>query len=163
MQGFRKMRSSVVAMGLLVLAGCGGGATEEAGRSGDAANKPAAAVAGADAVSAVLQTHGTPVARLQFEIETRPVVGQPFKVRLMASAPQPVPTLQLAAESAELTLENPSTLLVLEEADASVAYELSAVAAHEGLAEIIVKLRAGPDQPEAVYAIPLLVGAPADG
>lgn len=150
-------------MGLLVLTGCGGGAPDESGAGGPSTAKPAASVAGADAVSAVLQTAGTPVARLQFELESRPVVGQSFKVRLLASAAQPVPTLQLTAESAELTLENPSTLLVLETADASAAHELSVVAAHEGLVEIIVKLRAGPDQPEAIYAIPVLVGAPAAG
>lgn len=163
MQGLQTMRSSLVAVVVLVLAGCGGDAPEEAGSAGTSATAPAAAAAGADAVNAVLQTRGTPIARLQFVIDSRPVVGQSFKVKLVASAPQAVPALQLVSESADLTLENPSTLLVLESAEARATHELSAVAGREGLVEIIVKLRGEPEQPEAIYSIPVLVGAPAAG
>lgn len=155
------MRSALVAVVVLVLAGCDGGASGDADGAGTGAAAPAVAAAGAEAVNAVLQTPGTPVARLQFVIETRPTVGQSFKVQLLANSPEAVPTLQLVSESAELTLENPSTLLVLESSDASATHELTAVASQEGLAEIIVKLRGDPAGPEAVYSIPVLVVAPA--
>jgi hypothetical protein len=157
------MRSGLIAMVLLVQAGCGGGASGDAGSAGTDVTAPAVAAAGAEAVDAVLQKSGTPVARLQFVIDSRPVVGQSFTVRLLATASEAVPALQLVSESAELKLENPSTLLVLESSDTGATHALTAIAGQEGLAEIIVKLRGDPARPEAVYSIPVMVGPPAAG
>src|SRR5262245_22336860 len=101
--------ATVVALAA-VLAACDRSA-DKAGPSGD---KPAAAssrnrnnsnaAASGEPVAAVLQSQGKPVVALNFLIDVRPVLGQPFAMKLLVTADQPVPQLQLAAESATMVV-----------------------------------------------------------
>jgi hypothetical protein len=143
----------------LALSACGSKSEDDAGAGTQAATATAnnSARAG-DAVAAVLQSQGTPVARLAFVLETRPVVGQPFSIKLEVSAAEPVAALQLSAESTSLILAPASAILALASAGEPVTHELIATSQQEGLAELTVRLKAG-EGAEAVYAVPVLVSA----
>jgi hypothetical protein len=100
------------------------------------------------------------VATLEFVLDSRPVAGKPFPLTLRVAAAQPLPALQLAAESSSLLVEPASVMLVLETANTPVTQELLVTAPMPGLADLMVRLKNG-DAPEAVYAVPVLVAAPA--
>lgn len=147
----------VLALGL---AACDRGAEPDAAAAVPAATAPAAAGGGSDAVMAVLQSQGTPVAKLQFVLAARPVAGAPFPLQLHVSAAAPVPELQLAVESAGLTIEPATAALALETANVAVVHEVMLTAPQAGLVNVLVRLK-GADAPEAVYAVPVLVAAAA--
>jgi hypothetical protein len=126
---------------VLAAAGCSG---EKADGDAPAAVKaPVAAVA--EAVAAVLQSGGTPVAKLGFVVLT-------------------VPALQVLTEGEAINID-PAT------AQASVSLEAGKTASHtvrltpqrEGLTRVTVRLRSATDSAETVYDIPVLVGAAATG
>lgn len=158
------MRTGVLAV-LMVLgmAACGeqpadvaqptGGGTRAAAAGGDPA---------ADAVAAVLQSKGPPVARLQFLLGARPTAGTAFAVQLLVSAATPMPALQLNAESAAMTVTPTSTTLTLPTADEVVSHELTVTAADPGLTELTVRLKSDAAAVETVYVIPVLVAGPDD-
>lgn len=154
------MRTATVTIAAIALAlgACGGKQEERA--PGDAASTgegatTASRAADNDAVAAVQSTPGTPVARLHFVIESRPVAGQPFVVRLLVSAAEPQPELHLAAESSTLTIQPRTAVLALDTAAGAVTHTLTVTAGQAGLAEISVRLKAG--AAETPYAIPVLV------
>lgn len=125
-----------------------------------ATSAPATGNGGSDAVQAVLQSQGSPVAKLQFVLESRPVVGAPFALQLHVSATAPVPELQLAAESSSLSVEPATATLALETPNVAVVQKVMLTAAEPGLVDLLVRLK-GADAPEAVYAVPVLVAAAA--
>jgi hypothetical protein len=133
-------------------AGVPGGTTPVATGSGEAR--------GSDAVKAVLQSPGTPVASLEFVLDARPVAGKPFALQLRVAAAQPLPALQLVAESSSLIVAPASATLVLETANAPATQDMVVTAPKPGLADLMVRLKSG-DAPETVYAVPVLVAAPA--
>ncbi|MDQ2641524.1 MAG: hypothetical protein M3Y79_13215 [Pseudomonadota bacterium] len=152
------MKTAAVAMLVmaLALAGCkdkppddGAGTTARA----------ASAVRGtaSDAVAAVLMSTGTPVAKLSYVVESRPVQGVPFTVSLLASAATSIPALEMAVSSPTLEIEPVTGTLALE-ADKPATHELTLTSAEEGLTEFTVRLKADGGA-EAVYAIPVLVMA----
>jgi len=160
-------RVAAIAAAAFVLAACNKGPDEAAAPasgSKPAAGSQRAPAAAGDAVAAVLQSQGTPIATLSYLIETRPVVGQPFALKLLVTAGQPLPTLQLAAESPTLIVAPASGTLAIEAAGTPVTHELIVTAPKDGLAEVVVKLKAS-DEPETVYALAVLVSpaAPAGG
>ena len=144
----------------VVASGCTG---EKAEVGASAAAKPPAAPA-AEATAAVLQSDGTPVAKLEFVLSARPVVGAPLEMRLDYSATTAIHVLQVRTEATSLAIDPAG-------AQASVALEAGKTSSHqirftpqrEGLAEITVRLRALPDGAETVYVIPVLVAAAAGG
>jgi hypothetical protein len=155
------MKSLLVATLVLVLAACGSKDEEEVAPASTAGSKPAAA--GGDSVAAVLESQGAPVAQLRFVIETRPVVGKPFRVQLIAAAPAAVPSLRAAIESDRLVTDVADVALELgPEGDGAnpmyrARHYLSVTAREAGLAELFVHLTAGADAAETLYAIPVLV------
>jgi hypothetical protein len=157
------MRNGLLAMLALVLVACGS-KTEEGG----AAQRAAAAsvqVAGSDEVAAVLESAGTPVAKVRFVIDSRPVVGRPFNVKVVVSSATPVPQLLVKVGSADLSVEPSTVILVLAEAGGSGSeninsHTFSVTAGQEGLAELAVRLTTTPEVPETVYIIPVLVSKP---
>jgi hypothetical protein len=145
---------------VLAAAGCSG---EKADGDAPAAVKaPVAAVA--EAVAAVLQSGGTPVAKLGFVVVTKPMVGAQSDLRLELSALAAVPALQVLTEGEAINID-PAT------AQASVSLEAGKTASHtvrltpqrEGLSRVTVRLRSATDSAETVYDIPVLVGAAATG
>jgi hypothetical protein len=118
-----------------------------------------------DATAAVLHSAGTPVAKLSYVVDSRPVKGQPFTLRLLASAAAPVPALQVTAASGTLEISPASGVLALDAAGVTASHDLTVTAQQEGWAELTVRLQSGTGG-EAVYAIPVLVmaagGVPAD-
>ena len=150
-------------MSALLLAACGSSEGEKAAAEAQRAARPVDAAAMPEAVSAVLQSPGKPLARLQFEMDARPVVGVPFRLKLTATSEESLPVLQLTAESSRLGIEPASALLALETVGEGVSQELTVTPAEEGLAELVVRLRTGTEGPESVYAVPVLVAAPAKG
>jgi hypothetical protein len=158
---------TAIAAMTLVLVACG--RKDEAPGTGPAASaSPTASAAGAedsadpDAVPAVLQSQGAPVAGLSFVIESRPVIGKPFAVRLLATAEQPLPALLVSVESSSLIVSPASGVLSIAGAGDPASHELAVTAQQAGLAEITVRLRGeGEDAVETAYAIPVLVSAAA--
>lgn len=116
---------------------------------------------GGDAVPAVLQSSGSPVARLSFIIDAKPVAGQPFTVKLQASAATSVQELEVLVSAPELIVAPETAKVTIEKPDAPAFHELIVTAPQPGLTELNVRLKAGAG-PEALYAIPVLVAA-ADG
>ena len=157
------MRVGLVMMVAALLVACGSSEGERDAASGQGAAAPVAAAAVSDAVSAVLQSPGKPVARLQFELDSKPAVGKQFRLKLIATADEVVPVLQLTVESQQLGLEPASAVLALETAGVGATHELAVTPPKEGLAELVVRLRTGPDGPESVYAVPVLVAASGTG
>jgi len=159
------MNNRLVAMLVVacVVAGCSRGEQEGAATDTPAARAPVAP--GADVVAAVLQSTGTPVAKLGFVLAAKPVVGVRSGLRLDVSDAAQVSALLLQAEAEGLAID-PATaqasLAIVEGKAAS--HELSFTPQREGLLEITVRLRSGEeDGSEAVYVIPVLVEKPAAG
>jgi hypothetical protein len=152
----KRTGTAAMAAMALVVAACGGSPDEGAGASPAGASAPASgAQRSEDVVAAVLQTPGVPVAKLSFQIDARPVVGKPFGVKLLASASQALPELQLAIESSSLIAAPDTATLALDGSGTAVAHDLTVTARQEGLAELTVRLKAG--IAESVYVIPVLV------
>jgi hypothetical protein len=139
------------------VAGCSG---EKAGDAAPAVNK-APVVQGADAVAAVLQSSGTPLAKLGFVVATRPVAGMPLELRLDLSSASGVPAVQVRVEAQSFAID-PATaqVSVAVEAGRTVSHHVNLTPQKEGLAEVTVRLRSA-DSAETVYAIPVLVAAAA--
>lgn len=154
------MNNRLVAM--LVVALVAAGCSRENSDAGGGSGTRAPTAAGTEPVAAVLQSTGTPVAKLGFVVVTRPVVGVQSELRLEISAAA-VAALQVSAEAGSLTID-PST------AQASVSLAAGATASHlvkltpqhAGLAEVTVRLKAS-EGAEAVYVIPVLVAATSGG
>jgi hypothetical protein len=156
------MRIGLVAMLVLVLAACGSQTDENAAKR-TAGNS--VKTQGSDEVAAVLESAGAPVAKVQFVIESLPVVGKPFNVKVVVSSATPVPQLRLSVTSAGFTIEPPTVLLVLADAGNGGGnintQTFSVTAQQEGLSELAVHLATDADAPETLYKIPLLVTKPA--
>lgn len=145
----------MVTMALAVTA-CGGKSDEGSTAAPAGTTAPASgAPRSDDVVAAVLQSPGVPVAKLSFQIESRPVAGKPFAMKLLASATQALPELQLTIESSSLIAAPDTALLALDAAGTTVGHDLTVTARQEGLAELTVRLKAG--MAESVYVIPVLV------
>lgn len=159
------MNNRLVAMLVVacVVAGCSRGEPE--GSADGAPSSRAPAAPGADVVAAVLQSTGTPVAKLGYVLPAIPVVGARASLRLYISAAVPVAGLILQSESTGLVLD-PATMnasLALE-AGTVVSHELGFTPQNEGLTELTVRLRSTEEgSAEAVYVIPVLVDKPAAG
>jgi hypothetical protein len=147
----------VAAMALVVTA-CGGKSDDgtAAAPTGTAAQGPGSP-RGDELVAAVLQSPGAPVAKLAFQLETRPEVGKPFAVKLHASATEALPELQVMIESTSLVAAPDTAVLALDTVGTAVGHEVTVTAQQAGLAELTVRLRAG--AVESVYVIPVLVAA----
>ena len=154
-----KTGAIVVAGVALVLCACGSKEEQAGAASGATASAPQAGQGRAsdNAVAAILESQGTPVAGLRFEVVARPVAGQPFTVKLLASAPQPVPALRLSVDAEGLTVVPATGVMELAAADTTVEHELTVTAAQAGLTDLHVRLAAGEGGVETLYAIPLLV------
>jgi hypothetical protein len=153
------MKNGLVAMLALVLAGCGSKTEEGAARRAAAAS---AQVAGNDEVAAVLESAGSPVAKVHFVIDSLPVAGRPFKVKVVVASATPVPQLLVKVAGTDLAVEPSTVMLVLGEpagggSEISNSQTFSVTAAQEGLTELAVRLTTTPDVPETVYLIPVLV------
>lgn len=159
-----KMAALTMLAVALALAGCGDQPPEEgAGSAASAAEGTAARGAPGDAVPAVLMSSGTPVAKLSYVLESRPLKGVPFKVSLLVAAGTSIPALEVAASSGTLEVQ-PAMATVAIEGGKPATHELSLTSPAEGLFEFTVRLTTE-GATEAVYAIPVLVmpaqGAPA--
>lgn len=157
------MRNALVAMLALALAACGS-KTEEEGAAQRAA-AASAQVAGSDEVAAVLESRGTPVAKVRFVVESRPVAGRAFNVKVVVSSPTPVPQLLVKVDGAELTVEPSTVMLVLGESggagsENANSHTFAVTAQQEGLIELAVHLTTVPEVPETLYIIPVLVSKP---
>lgn len=157
------MRNALVAMLALALAACGS-KTEEEGAAQRAA-AASAQVAGSDEVAAVLESAGTPVARVRFVIESRPAVGRAFNVKVVVASPTPVPQLLVKVTGTDLVVEPPTVMLVLGESGGAGSenvnsHTFSVTAQQEGLVELAVHLATAPEIPETVYIVPVLVSKP---
>jgi hypothetical protein len=143
---------------VLAVAGCSG--EKVSSNAPSAAKAPAAA--GAEAAAAVLQSVGTPIAKLGFVVVTKPMVQTQSDLRLDLSAVEVVPELQVITEGEAIAID-PAT------AKASVSLEAGKTASHvvrltpqrEGLTRVVVRLRSGAGIAETVYDIPVLVSAAA--
>lgn len=157
------MRFCLVTMMALVLAACGGEAPDKAVAKKPSAGATMPTPGGDDAVAAVRESAGTPVAQLRFVIGTRPVAGKPFRLQLIASAAVAVPQLSVTIESAALRVDPPAVALALAESGSgaarqfSASHDFSVVGMQEGLVELTVRLATDADTPETVYVIPVLV------
>ncbi len=159
------MRIALVAMLALVLPACGS-KTEEAATAKHAA-AAATHIAVDDEVAAVVDSAGTPLAKVRFVIDSRPVSGKPFNLKLVFSAAGPVPQLVVRAESADLKIDAPAAPVQLSETEAQSGgrefrgtRDITVLAPQDGLAEVNVHLNADADTPETVYVIPVLVSKP---
>jgi hypothetical protein len=151
-------RLPVMLVVALAVAGCSG---EEAGADAPAASR--APVAVADAVAGVLQSGGTPIAKLAYVLAAKPVVGTQADLRLDLLSMSPVQDLQVQAEGSSITMD-PATAQarVSLEAGKTLGHQLRFTAQREGLTRITVRLRSGTG-PETVYDIPVLVADAAGG
>lgn len=158
------MKYFLVVTMALVLAACGSkGEDETAPVAATGGSSPA--IGGNDSVAAALDSPGTPVAQLRFVIDTRPVVGKPFRVQLVATATTPVSPLVLVAESDSLRIDPANAVLDLAQLESaagaarsySATHDLTVTAKDTGLAEVFVRLTSGLDSPETRYVIPVLV------
>jgi len=163
------MRTCLLAISALLLAACGGASPD----AGTGAGRPATGAAIArpastdDAVAAVLESPGTPVAQLRFLIDSRPVAGKPFRLQLIASAGEAVSPLSLGLESADLAVDPANASLALRETGSGAVHQYSASrdfmvsAQHAGLVELTVHLTGDTAEPETLYVIPVLVAGAA--
>jgi hypothetical protein len=144
----------------LAVSACSG---EKAGGNAPATVK-APVAAGADATAAVLQSGGTPLAKLGFVVVTKPMVGAQSDLRLDLSATAAVPSLQVHAEAEAITVD-PATALagVSLEAGKTVGHVVRITPQREGLTKVTVRLRSAADSSETVYDIPVLVAAATGG
>jgi hypothetical protein len=154
------MNKSLVAMLVVVLAVAGCGKNKQADGAADAAATARAPVAaGADAVAAVLQSTGTPMAKLGFVVLTKPVIGVQSALRLDITSPDPA-ALLLVAEADGLDIDPASARasVAFVTGGTTVSHELKVTPQREGLAEVTVRLRSGEaESVETVYVIPVLV------
>jgi hypothetical protein len=145
-----------------VVTGCSSG-DQAGGAAGPKAATRKAAV-GVEAVAAVLQSAGAPVAKLDFVVVSRPVVGTQTVLQLNIVAPAPVSSLQLTAEGDGVVID-PGTAkaaFVLP-ADKLSHHDLRFTSQREGLGQVTVRLSNGPDVAETVYVIPVLVSRAGTG
>ena len=162
------MKTPLLTIVVLVLAGCGtsdrpGTAAERAAKA-QAQDQEQAPVVAEEAVAAVLQSAGKPVAALHFVLEARPVLGAVATLRLNISGVDPVPTLLLTAQGEGFTVDAASAAasLALAEGGAGTSHQLKFTSQKAGLGQIVVRLRdADSGNAETVYAIPVLVAAAA--
>lgn len=155
------MKHFLVATLALVLAACGSKGDDEAAATSTSAPR----TAGDDSVLAVLESQGTALAQLRFLIGTRPEVGKPFGVQLIASTSAPIPRLVMVVESEGLAVDAAGVPveLALTEAGSgsgrhySASHDLTAMARGAGLAEIMVRMGASSDSLDMLYVIPVLV------
>ena len=154
------MRIGLVAALALLLCACG--SKDEDG----AADKQAAATAvktlGDESVAAVKESPGTPVARLRFLVESRPVVGKPFNVKLTLAGDQHVPQLLVRPESTALDSTPERVMVSLGQAgdtgrEFTAVQVFSLVANQEGLVELAVHLTVEGEATGTLYLIPILV------
>ncbi len=157
----RRIPVAIPALLLLALAACGGRDDEAGADAGGSTSGTTGSVRGAEPVSAVLQSTGTPLASLRFTLPERPVAGQPFTMELSATASQPVEALQVQVESAQLQVDPATAGLMLEGGDRATTLALTLTAQQPGLAEISVRLTGEGSPTPTAYAIPVLVSAPA--
>jgi hypothetical protein len=150
--------------GVLVLGGC----SKSDEPAGSAATRSASkavvhASPDADLVAAVATGTGTSPAVLRFELQERPVLGQPFHVRLQVMPSQDVSKLRLTFDvSAGLEITDASPSLEIGKTPAGEAKEK--ILSLHGTAEGVFELRASvtvDDAPGATYSIPLIVTAEA--
>jgi hypothetical protein len=154
------MRIGLVAALALVLCACG--SKDEEGAANKQAAAKAVAVLGDESVDAALGSPGTPFARLRFLVESRPEVGKPFNLKLTVTTEVPVPQLLITPESPVLAATPASVMVALGHAgdtsrEFSASHVFSITANQEGLAEMVVHLKAEGDTPEVLYIIPVLV------
>jgi hypothetical protein len=152
------MKSSLLIIAALALAGCGGSGPEQGAAP---AGTPAAgnAVRGDESVAAVLQSSGPAPAQLRFVIASRPALGKAFTLRLEASAATPVPVLQLTVDpGADFSVEPASFALALAEAGTRSSQDVTVTPRQAGLGSLSVQLKAGAEGATAEYVIPVLVG-----
>jgi hypothetical protein len=154
------MRIGLVATLALVLCACG--SKDEDGAVSKQAAATAVAALGDESVAAVLESPGTPFAKLRFLVESRPVVGKPFNLTLTVTTGEPVPQLLVTPESTVLTATPANVMVALGHAgdtsrEFSASHVFSVTANQEGLAELTVHLTTEGDTPEALYIIPVLV------
>lgn len=155
------MKSSLLTIAALVLAGCGSSGPET-GSTGGGAPAAASAVRGDESVAAVLQSNGPAPAQLRFVIASRPALGMSFTLRLEATAAAPVPVLQLAIDpGAEFSVEPANFSLALAEAGARGSQDVTVTPRQAGLGSLSVRLKAGEEGAAAEYVIPVLVGTAA--
>lgn len=155
------MRTRTAAILLLSVALCACGRQSGSGEP-EGAGTPAPTTStqrtGDDAAPAVLQSTGAPVAQLSYIIDTRPVVAEPFTVKLRASSATPVPELQVLASAEEMIIAPEAGTIAIEKADAPATHELIVTAPRPGLTLLNVRLKSG-EGAETVYAVPVLVSA----
>ncbi len=153
------MRIGLVATLALVLCACG--SKDEQSATNKQAAATAVAALGDESVAAVLESAGKPLAKLRFLVESRPVVGKPFNLKLTVTTEAPVPQLVITPESTVLTATPASVMVALGHAgdtdrEFNAGHVFSVTASQEGLAELVVHLTQD-DTPEALYRIPILV------
>jgi hypothetical protein len=157
------MRIGLVATLALVLCACG--SKDEEGASNKQATATAVAALGDESVAAVKESPGTPLARLRFLVESRPVVGKPFNVKLMLTADEHVPQLLVTPESTALSA-TPERVMVALGHPGDTTREFTAnqvfsiLATREGLVELAVHLTVEGDATPSLYVIPILVAKP---
>lgn len=145
----------------MALAGCGDKADPQVdAASGTGSASVSDATAGAsDAVAAVQSSAGAAVARLSFVIDARPVAGQPFALKLLVSAAEPMSALQLSVDSTTLVATPASAVVALEGANEPATVDVVVTPPKEGLAELSVSLKVPESAAETVYVIPVLVAS----
>ena len=159
------MRICLIATLALLVAACSGKSEPTATTHKTVAPTLALSGSGDDAVAAVLESQGKPLAQLGFVIDSRPVVGRAFRLQLLVSATTALPAIQLTTESDVLHIDPPGAALTLSESGSggvrtySAQHDFTLTAAQPGLTELTVHLTADADSPETVYAIPVVVGA----
>jgi len=159
------MKICVLGMMAVLLAGCGGGSGSTVASNKPAAGK-AAPVVRDDAVAAVLESQGSPVGRLSFVIDSRPVMGRPFRVQLIAASSVPLSRLSLSLESDDFAVDAAVTPVALRESGSGTSREyiasqdVTVSARHDGLGELTVHVTGDADAPEGLYVIPVLVAKP---
>jgi PBP1b-binding outer membrane lipoprotein LpoB len=154
------MRIVLVATLALMLAACGSKTGDEAAAQKRAASA-AAQAPGSDEVAAVLESAGAPLARVRFVIDSRPVAGKAFNVKVIVSSATQVPQMLLAIKSGDLVVEPASVMLVLGATEGGRenvnSQTFSVTAQKDGLTELSVHLTTEANASETRYVIPVLV------
>ena len=156
------MRICLVSMMALCLTACGEKPADQAATKKPAAQATRPVAASDDAVAAVIDSQGTPVAQLRFVIDSRPVAGKPFRLQLIASAADAV-QLQLSTQSDNLVVDPAALALDLQDSGGAgsnhfvATQDFMVLARQEGLFELFVHLTADTAGPDTVYSVPVLV------
>jgi hypothetical protein len=153
--------SAAMVVMALALGGCDRDAEESApaAAQGSVAPTVGAERGAADAVAAVMQSQGGPATQLSFLIETRPVVGKPFAVKLYLSAAEAMPGLQLSVEPGNLISTPASGTLNITGPGQAAEQDLVVTAQQAGLWELAVSIRSPDVAAATVYKIPVMVSA----